>query len=147
MAHHRGVGRLRPTPQHFICPLRAEVVLAMLESWFSPNPADLATVERSAEAQQWVDSETADLALYHYESCMFCARVRSAIVSLNLKIELRDVLRDANHRQALEQGGGRTTVPCLRIGLRKDGSWMYESADIIAYLSERFSEPGDAATD
>ncbi len=146
MAHHRAVGRLRPAPQHSMCPLRAEVVLAMLESWFSPNPADLATVERSAAAQQWVDSQTADLALYHYESCMFCARVRKAIVGLNLKIELRDVLRDGNHRQALEQGGGRTTVPCLRIGLGKDGRWMYESADIIAYLAGRFSDPGGAAT-
>lgn len=128
-----------------MCPLRAEVALAMLESWFSPNPADLATVERSAEAQQWVDSQTADLALYHYESCMFCARVRKAIARLTLKIELRDVVRDGNHRQALEQGGGRTTVPCLRIGLGKGASWMYESADIIAYLAGRFSDAGGAA--
>ena len=119
----------------------------MFESWFQPNSADMAALERSAEAQQCVDTQTANLALYHYESCMFCARVRKAIARLNLKIELRDILRDANHRQALELGGGRTTVPCLRIGSGDDGQWMYESADIIAYLAGRFSDPGGAMTE
>ena len=109
-----------------------------MDSWFSSNSNELAAVERSPEAQQKVDLDTADLALYHYESCMFCARVRKAITRLNLKIELRDVLRDAKHRRCLEQGGGSTTVPCLRIGLGADGKWMYESADIIAYLAKRF---------
>ena len=117
----------------------------MLESWFSNNTSDLAAVERSPEAQQKVDMESADLALYHYESCMFCARVRKAIATLNLKIELRDVMRDANHRRDLAQGGGSATVPCLRIGLGEDGKWMYESADIIAYLAKRFGA-GKGAT-
>jgi glutathione S-transferase len=118
----------------------------MFESWFSPNPAAPATLERSPEAQQRVDGQTSELALYHYESCMFCARVRQAIARLHLKIELRDIMCDGSHRQALEQGGGRTTVPCLRIGSGPDARWMYESADIIAYLAGRFSDsskPGD----
>ncbi len=119
----------------------------MFESWFESKPAEMPTITRSAEAQQRVDTQTADLALYHYESCMFCARVRKAIAGLNLKIELRDILRDANHRQALQLGGGRTTVPCLRIGLGKDGKWMYESADIIAYLARRFGDTGGATTE
>lgn len=118
----------------------------MFESWFQPNPSDVGAPVRSAEAQQLVDAHTADLALYHYESCMFCARVRKAIAGLNLKIELRDILRDTNHRQALQLGGGRTTVPCLRIGLGEDGKWMYESADIIAYLARRFSDASGATT-
>lgn len=118
----------------------------MFESWFSPNPGTLSSVERSAEAQQQVDKQTAELALYHYESCMFCARVRQALASLNLTIELRDVMRSADHRRALAQGGGRTTVPCLRIGSGRDEVWMYESADIIAYLAGRFSDAGATAT-
>lgn len=117
----------------------------MLESWFSSPTNDLVAVERNPEDQQKVDMETADLALYHYESCMFCARVRKAMATLNLKIELRDVMRDAKHRRDLEQGGGRSTVPCLRIGLGEDGKWMYESADIIAYLAKRFGA-GKGAT-
>ena len=117
----------------------------MLESWFSNNTSDLAVVERTPEDQQKVDNQTADLALYHYDSCMFCARVRKAIARLNLNIELRDVMRDAKHQRDLVQGGGRSTVPCLRIGLGQDGKWMYESADIIAYQAKRFGE-GQGAT-
>jgi glutathione S-transferase len=109
-----------------------------MDSWFSSNATEIAAVERSPADQHKVDTQTADLALYHYDSCMFCARVRKAIARLNLKIELRDVMRDAQHRRELEQGGGRSTVPCLRIGLGADGKWMYESADIIAYLAKRF---------
>ena len=112
----------------------------MFESWFTTTTSDLVAVKRSPEIQQKVDMETADLALYHYDSCMFCARVRKAIATLNLKIELRDVMRDAKHRRDLEQGGGRSTVPCLRIGRGEDAKWMYESADIIAYLAKRFGE-------
>ena len=119
----------------------------MFESWFQPNLAATTALERSAEAQLLVDAQTADLALYHYQSCMFCARVRKTITHLSLKIELRDILRDSSHRQTLELGGGRTTVPCLRIGLGNNAKWMFESADIIAYLTERFPVPGSAATD
>ena len=118
----------------------------MFESWFQPDHAATTALERSAETQSLVDAQTADLALYHYESCMFCARVRKAIAHLSLKVELRDILRDSSHRQALELGGGRTTVPCLRIRLGDNAKWLYESADIIAYLTERFGAPGSAAT-
>ena len=125
--------------------ITSEVVAIMFESWFNAPSSTVAAVERSPETQHEVDMQTADLALYHYESCMFCARVRKAIATLNLKIELRDVLRDANHRRDLERGGGRGTVPCLRIGRGDDAKWMYESADIIAYLTKRFGA-GEGAT-
>jgi glutathione S-transferase len=77
---------------------------------------------------------------------MFCARVRRAIAALRLDIELRDVMLSREHHRELATFGGSSTVPCLRIG--KDGDparaeWMYESADIVAYLVERF---GDRAT-
>jgi len=50
-------------------------------------------------------------------------------------LELRST-SDREHAQALLQGGGKTQVPCLRIE-QEDGSveWMYESNDIISYLS------------
>ena len=121
-----------------------KVAIAMLESWFSSNSIELAPVERSAEAQRQVDAQTAELALYHYDSCMFCARVRKAIVRLSLNIELRDVLRDTEHRRDLHTHGGSTTVPCLRIGTGEDAKWMYESADIVAYLTRRFGTAAGA---
>lgn len=110
----------------------------MLESWFNTAGTTIAAVERSADAQARVDAATAHMALYHYESCMFCARVRRAIATLKLNIELRDVLREPGHRNDLVAGGGSTTVPCLRIDEDGRTNWMYESADIIAYLNGRF---------
>ncbi len=111
----------------------------MLEAWFNSSTVEVPEVTRGATEQARVDAETADLALYHYDSCMFCARVRKAIAALNLDIELRDVMHDRTHYRELAAGGGRTTVPCLRIGKdREDAQWMYESADIVGYLVERF---------
>ena len=112
----------------------------MLDAWFSKPKVEIARVERDAAAQAAVDAATADLALYHYDTCMFCARVRQAIDALGLRIELRDVMTEREHYRDLALNGGRTTVPCLLVG--KDdlagGQWMYESADIIAWVKERF---------
>ncbi|MGD9600558.1 MAG: glutathione S-transferase N-terminal domain-containing protein [Gammaproteobacteria bacterium] len=79
------------------------------------------------------------LALYHSELCWFCARVRQTMKTLGLELELRDVDREPTRRQELVAGGGKGQVPCLRI---EDGAhnvtWMYESADISAYLERNF---------
>ena len=82
-------------------------------------------------------------ALYHYDTCGFCRRVRAAIDALGLDIELRNVMEDRTRYQELLTHGGRTTVPCLCIGKGDPATaqWMYESADIIAYLVERYGPP------
>ena len=113
----------------------------MLESWFGGSREHPGTVERSPAAQAAVDELTARLALYHYEACWFCGRVRSAMRELNLNIELRDVHREPEHHQTLIREGGSGTVPCLRIEADDGVRWMYESADIIEYLAERFGLP------
>ena len=111
----------------------------MLESWFQSSTKEISEVTRDSASQQAVDEQTADLALYHYDTCMFCARVRRAIAALKLDIELRDIMADNEHYRTLAYGGGRTTVPCLLIGKSTDSpTWMYESADIIEYLADRF---------
>jgi glutathione S-transferase len=47
---------------------------------------------------------------------------------------------EAGRRAELIAGGGKGQVPCLRIET-DDGNvrWLYESADIIAYLREQAS--------
>lgn len=79
-----------------------------------------------------------DLALYHYDSCPYCAKVRRALDRLGVEVELRDVLEEPDHMQALVAARGRRTVPVLRI--HKDGGdeWMPESDDIVRYLERRF---------
>ncbi|WP_081948960.1 glutaredoxin family protein [Litchfieldella xinjiangensis] len=85
------------------------------------------------------DRKPQDLALYHYEGCPFCTRVRNAISRLNIDLKLHDIMRDPGARQRLIAGGGRKTVPCLRIDEGEKTTWMYESRDIINYLERKFS--------
>lgn len=97
-------------------------------------------VKRPAEAQARIDAETASLALYHYQACPFCVKVRRAMKRNSLKIETRDAKRNEQFKEELVQGGGALKVPCLRIEEAGDVKWMYESSDIIAYLESRFSD-------
>ncbi len=94
--------------------------------------------EHSPEKQAELDAQTANMAIYQYAACPFCVKTRRAIRRLGLNIELRDAKNDPQYRLELEQQGGKQQVPCLRI--EEDGAvtWMYESSDIIDYLSQRF---------
>ncbi len=58
--------------------------------------------------------------------------------NLPLDIELKNTLMDPQNRQDLIQGGGRSTVPCLRITDEQGQvQWMYESRDIVQYLKNQ----------
>lgn len=99
-----------------------------------------AGVVRSSEAQQAVDRQCRDLALYQFKTCPFCIKVRQEMRRLSLNIELRDAQHDATNRADLLQGGGKPSVPCLWIRDEQGKErWMYESGDIMAYLRERFA--------
>ncbi|MFN7701630.1 MAG: glutaredoxin family protein [Deltaproteobacteria bacterium] len=80
-----------------------------------------------------------DLALYHYEGCGYCGRVRRVLAELGVELELRDIEQDRQHLAALVDARGRRTVPVLRIRHPEGDEWMPESADIIAYLRGRFA--------
>ncbi len=101
-----------------------------------------AGIVRSPEEQARIDAETRGLALYQFKTCPFCIRVRRHLRRLSLNIPLRDAQHDPVSRDELLQGGGRSMVPCLKIA-KEDGevTWLYESAEIIAYLEERFGTP------
>lgn len=97
-------------------------------------------IERSPEKQAEVDAQTANLILYHFETCPYCARVRGRIEALNLNIEKRDIRVEPEYRQELIDGGGKSQVPALRMVAEDDTvTWMYESSDIIAWLNSRFA--------
>ena len=109
--------------------------LVVFADWIS-RPRKL---KRSPEAQAEVERATANLALYQFHACPFCVKVRRNLHRLNLPVQLRDAMNDAEHRQALEQHGGRIKVPCLRIEENGQSTWLYESKAIIAYLDQRFA--------
>lgn len=81
------------------------------------------------------------LALYHFEGCPFCTRVRRVIDELGLDVELRDIHADRKLMEELLEARGRTTVPVLRIS-SADGEerWMPESADIVRYLQASYGQ-------
>jgi glutaredoxin len=109
-------------------------VILLLNFVFSPKG-----VKRSQEAQTSADEKAQSMALYQFEACPFCVKVRRAMKRQSVNIELRDAKNDQQHREELETGGGRIKVPCLRI--EKDGQveWMYESSDIVTYLEKEFA--------
>lgn len=85
--------------------------------------------------------------LYHYKQCPFCAKVRQKFDDLGLKegedYELIDAERGTPGSEKLLELGGKQQVPFLV----DEGVKMYESDDIIRYVSKRFSDdsedPGD----
>lgn len=96
-------------------------------------------IHRPETEQRALDGAAKGLALYQFHACPFCIRARRAIHRLNVPIELRDAQHDRRHRTDLQQEGGRVQVPCLRIDEADDTVWLYESADIIRYLEQRFA--------
>ncbi len=103
-------------------------------------------VKRDAGKQASVDQQTGRLALYQYQACPFCVKVRRAMKRLSLDIETRDVKRCMTAREQLLAGGGDLKVPCLRIEDDEGRiQWIYESSDIIDYLKNTFVSP-DTAT-
>ncbi|MGB0467899.1 MAG: glutaredoxin family protein [Pontibacterium sp.] len=105
-------------------------IILLLNFVFSPR-----SVKRAADEQAKIDQRTAKLALYQFEACPFCVKVRRAMKRNALTIQLRDAKNNDTDREALLAGGGRVKVPCLRIE-EPDGAvtWLYESSEIISYL-------------
>ncbi|MDP5030422.1 MAG: glutathione S-transferase N-terminal domain-containing protein [Paraglaciecola sp.] len=94
--------------------------------------------KRSLAAQQQVESELKSMALYQFFACPFCIKTRRALHRLNLPIQTRNATKGSDYRVELEQQGGKTQVPCLRITEQGKDIWMYESGEIINYLEQRF---------
>lgn len=80
------------------------------------------------------------LSLYYTPTCPYCHRVLRAVKGLGIDLTLCDISDDIKAFKALRNGGGRTTVPCLRIDHADGTQWLYESMDIVAFLNTHFGE-------
>ena len=97
-------------------------------------------VQRSPEAQASVDQQCQSLALYQFNTCPFCIKVRQEMRRLSLPIEKRDAQHNAANRDELLQGSGATKVPCLKISQANgEVRWLQDSNAIVSYLRERFA--------
>ena len=80
--------------------------------------------------------------LYQYDSCPYCRGVRQFLDGTELEVRMRDILLDREAYDDLIRGGGKGTVPCLRIEKDTgDVEWLYESADIVEYLDVQGRQP------
>lgn len=76
--------------------------------------------------------------LFKTDICPFCGMVRRFLDSKGIDLPLRDTMRDPAARDELVTGGGRPTVPCLKItNAAGEVRWMYESMDIMRYLDSQ----------
>ncbi|CEP35803.1 MULTISPECIES: glutaredoxin family protein [Halomonadaceae] len=127
---------MRVLIRYFFRGLRLVLTPVMLVSEKLSTPK---SVERTPEEQASVDQACQKLALYQFRTCPFCIKVRKEMARLGLNIERRDAQLDPAHKQALQEGGGKVKVPCLKI-THDDGreEWMYESDTINAWLHQQF---------
>lgn len=86
-------------------------------------------------------SQSTTFSLYHFDSCPYCAKTRRSIDELGVEVELRNIKSNHQHQIELYQGGHKIQVPCLRIeGSQGEAQWLYESDDIIDYLTQYQNE-------
>lgn len=89
------------------------------------------------------------LALYYSPTCPYCHRVLATLEEMGFApdlangnaggIALIDKTVNKQFEQDLINGGGKKTVPCLRIERDGEVRWQYESLDIIAFLQANIS--------
>jgi len=76
--------------------------------------------------------------LFQTDTCPFCGMVSRFLDTKGIEVPRRDTMRDPEARSELIAGGGRPTVPCLKITDQSgEVQWMYESMDIMRYLNDR----------
>jgi len=96
-------------------------------------------IKRDAAAQAAIDAKTANMALYQFNACPFCVKVRRVMRKHALNIELRDAKNDPTFKEELTSQGGKHKVPCLRLEKPSgEATWLYESKDIISFLETEF---------
>lgn len=66
--------------------------------------------------------------------CPFCQKVLGEAERMGVSFDLRDTSNDTTNAEALIEKGGKRQVPFLID--EENGKSMYESDDIIAYLTE-----------
>ncbi|REL34742.1 glutaredoxin family protein [Thalassotalea euphylliae] len=102
----------------------------------------------TAQRQQEIAELTKHLSLYHLPTCPFCVKVRRAMKREGIELPLMNI-KDNNYavREELINGGGKPTVPCLKITDAGENKveWLYESDDIIAYLQKTVQQGAQQA--
>lgn len=76
----------------------------------------------------------ADLVLYHFLGCPYCAKLHDYLKRRQISIPLKDTRVNPIYQEELIKIGGKNQVPCLVI----DGQALYESKDIIQWFEDHW---------
>lgn len=79
---------------------------------------------------------SSNLELYVKNGCPWCHKVLSFMAANDIELPLHNIDESEADRERLVEVGGKRQVPCLFI----DGKALYESSDIISYLTEHVVE-------
>jgi glutaredoxin len=140
MARHQALPftPMKPVIRAFFQTLRLVLGPVMLLKERLTNPEG---VQRDAAAQAAIDLQCQNLALYQFNTCPFCIKVRQEMRRLSLPIEKRDAQHNAANREELLQSSGATKAPCLKITeANGETRWLQDSNAIVAYLREGFAK-------
>lgn len=77
-----------------------------------------------------------DYILYVGTVCRFCKKVENFMEENDIDIPIVNIQEDRDAMVKLVREGGKRQIPCLY----HDGSYLYESDDIIEKLKEDFIE-------
>jgi len=78
------------------------------------------------------------LELYEFEACPYCRKAREALTVLDLDATVYPCPRGSRYRAVVREKGGKELFPFLVDP--NTGTSMYESDDIIKYLSSTYSD-------
>lgn len=99
--------------------------------------ATLARLGSGAAVGPLGERPKAPLELYEFEACPWCRKVREALTMLDLEAVIRPCPRGGRRfREEVRRRGGKAQFPFLVDP--NTGKEMYESAEIVAYLFERY---------
>ena len=90
---------------------------------------------RDKNSQYSVNKISKSYSLYQYYTCPFCVKVRRFLKKESINVELIDA-KNEFFKKDLIQNGGMLKVPCLRVESKKQVKWIYESNDIIDFISK-----------
>lgn len=89
-------------------------------------------IEKQSFVRLVVQQEKPTLNLYYSSHCPYSKKVLNYLYVIHKKVPTTDVQNNPEAKEYLKTHGGLMQVPCLFI----DGKPLYESDDIIQWLSE-----------
>jgi glutaredoxin len=89
-------------------------------------------LESSRLSKQATLKEKPQLLLYYTPWCPYSKKVLDYLAQIKKTLPMKNLQNDPRGKEELKKMGGKSQVPCLVI----NGKAMYESADIIRWLSQ-----------